>query len=128
MALRVEDVLSIHKLLADYNHAVDRGDGDAFAAMFVDDGSLRRGAEVTKGSDDLRDFARGLPPGIRHLATNVSIDGDGDDATTRAYLQVWSTKGGAAESRLLVSGIYADTLVRDGDAWRFVTRVLTYDS
>jgi hypothetical protein len=128
MALDVGDILSIQKLLADYNHAVDQGDGDAFAAMFVEGGSLRRGDQLTEGRDDLNSFARSLPPGIRHIVSNISIDGDGDDAQTRAYVQVWSTAGGGAETRVLVSGIYADTLVRDAGTWRFVARVLAYDS
>ena len=40
MPLPVEDVLAIQKLLADYNHAIDAGDGDAFAGAFVEDGTL----------------------------------------------------------------------------------------
>ena len=54
-----------------------------------------------------------MAPGARHLVSNVSIDGDGDDATARLYLQMWSTAGGAAESKLVISGRYEDTLQRD---------------
>ena len=60
--------------------------------------------------------------------SNVSIDGDGDTATTRLYLQMWSTAGGAAETKLVISGVYDDTLRRDGGTWRFVTRKLVVDS
>jgi SnoaL-like domain len=124
MALAADEILAIQKLLADYNHTVDQRDGDAFAAMFVDHGSLQRGPEMTTGRDELREFACNLPAGIRHIATNVSIDGDGDRATSRAYLQVWSTSAMVGESRLLVSGIYDDRLERAADGWRFVSRVL----
>ena len=68
--------------------------------MFVDGGSLDSGFNVLKGRDELRDFAGMVPtmaPGARHLVSNVSIDGDGDDATARLYLQMWATAGGAAE-------------------------------
>ena len=51
-----------------------------------------------------------MAPGARHLVSNVSIDGDGDDATARLYLQMWSTAGGAAETKLVISGVYEDTL------------------
>jgi len=86
---------------------------------------------VIKGRDELRDFAAFVPsmaPGARHLVSNVSIDGDGDDATARLYLQMWSTAGGAAETKLVISGRYEDTLKREGGAWRFVTRKMIPDS
>jgi hypothetical protein len=131
MALASDDILAIQKLVADYNHVVDAGDGEAFAALFVDGGSLDTGFNVVKGTDELRGFADFVPnmaPGARHLVSNVSIDGDGDTATTRLYLQMWSTAGGAAETKLVISGVYEDTLRRDGGTWRFVTRKLVVDS
>ena len=131
MALASDDILAIQKLVADYNHVVDAGDGEAFAALFVDGGSLDTGFNVVKGTDELRGFADFVPsmaPGARHLVSNVSIDGDGDAATTRLYLQMWSTAGGAAETKLVISGVYEDTLRRDGGTWRFVTRKLVVDS
>jgi len=131
MALATDDIVAIQKLVADYNHLVDAGDGEAFAALFVDGGSLDTGFNVVKGTDELRGFADFVPtmaPGARHLVSNVSIDGDGENATTRLYLQMWSTAGGAAETKLVISGVYEDTLRRDGGTWRFVTRKLVVDS
>lgn len=131
MALATDDILAIQKLIADYNHAVDRGDGDAFADFFVEGGSLDSGFNVIKGRDELRDFAAIVPsmaPGARHLVSNVSIDGDGDDATARLYLQMWATAGGAAETKLVISGRYEDTLKREGGTWRFVTRKMIPDT
>ena len=69
MTLAADDILAIQKLIADYNHAVDAGDGAAFAALFVDGGSLDSGFNVIKGHDELRDFAGIVPsmaPGARH--------------------------------------------------------------
>jgi hypothetical protein len=131
MALATDDILAIQKLIADYNHIVDAGDGEAFAQLFVEGGSLDTGFNVVKGSDELRGFADFVPtmaPGARHWVTNVSIDGDGDAATAKLYLQMYSTAGGAAETKLVISGVYEDTLRRDGSAWRFVTRKLTVDT
>jgi len=128
MVLAAEDALAIQKLMADYNHAVDQLDGDAFAALFVESGSLRRGDELTQSRVDLAAFASALPNGIRHLVSNVSVDGDGMQATARAYLQVWATPAMAGEARLLVSGIYADVLEHTPEGWQFVSRVLTYDA
>ena len=131
MALATEDILAIQKLIADYNHCVDAGDGAAFAQLFVDGGSLDTGFNVVKGTDELSGFADFVPtmaPGARHIATNISIDGDGDTATSRLYLQMWSTAGGAAETKLVISGRYEDTLRRDDSTWRFVTRKLIVDT
>jgi SnoaL-like domain len=131
MALATDDILAIQKLIADYNHIVDTGDGEAFAQLFVEGGSLDTGFNVVKGADELRGFADFVPtmaPGARHLVSNVSIDGDGDAATAKLYLQMFSTAGGAAETKLVISGVYEDTLRRDDATWRFVTRKLTVDS
>ena len=131
MPLPVEDVLAIQKLLADYNHAIDFGDADAFASMFVEDGVLDTGHGPTEGRAALKEFAGALPSmvsGLRHLISNVSIDGDGDAATARAYLQGWLTAGGAGEARLIISGVYNDTLRREDGQWRFVTRTLHADT
>jgi hypothetical protein len=40
---------------------------------------------------------------------------------------MWSTAGGASESKLVISGRYEDTLRRDGGRWRFVTRKMIPD-
>jgi hypothetical protein len=131
MALASDDILAIQKLIADYNHLVDAGDGAAFADLFVDGGSLDTGFNVVKGADELRGFADFVPtmaPGARHLVSNVSIDGDGTNATARLYLQMWTTAGGAAETKLMISGRYEDTLRRDDGAWRFVTRKMVPDA
>jgi ketosteroid isomerase-like protein len=131
MTLATDDILAIQKLIADYNHMVDAGEGDAFAALFTDDGSLDTGFNVVKGSTELRDFAAFVPsmaPGARHMVTNVSIDGDGAEATARLYLQMWQTAGGAVDTKLVISGRYEDTLRRDDDGWRFVTRKMIPDA
>jgi len=86
---------------------------------------------VVKGTDELQGFADFVPtmaPGARHLVSNVSIDGDGDHATARLYLQMWVTAGGSAETKLMISGRYEDTLRRDDGTWRFVTRKMIPDS
>jgi uncharacterized protein (TIGR02246 family) len=131
MTLASDDILAIQKLIADYNHLVDAGDGEAFAELFTEDGSLDTGFNVVKGRDELRDFAAFVPsmaPGARHMVTNVSIDGVDDDATARLYLQMWQTAGGAAESKLVISGRYEDALRRNDGRWRFVTRKMLPDA
>jgi hypothetical protein len=131
MTLAAEDILAIQKLVADYNHFIDVGEADAWADLFVEDGSLDSGMNVTKGRAELREFARVVPtlvPGSRHVVANLSIDGDGDEATTKMYLQMWATAGGTADTKLVISGRYHDTLRREGATWRFVARTMIPDS
>ena len=40
---------------------------------------------------------------------------------------MWATAGGAAETKLVISGRYEDTLKHDDGTWRFVTRKMIPD-
>jgi ketosteroid isomerase-like protein len=122
MALATQDIVDITQIYAAYNHAVDNGDGDAFAALFVADGALAPGGDPIAGTDALAAFARSVPgamPGIRHLASNVMVSGDGDEATGACYLSVLIA---GAQPQLLMTGRYRDTLRREAAGWRFVRR------
>jgi uncharacterized protein (TIGR02246 family) len=129
MALSAEDVVAIQQLCARYNHAVDAGDGEGFAAMFVEEGTLKaRG--VLSGRRALADFAAGVPSGaakFRHIASNIVVDGDGAAATVTAYLHVWATAEPGGSPALITSGQYSDVLARLDGSWLFVSRVFTAD-
>jgi len=122
MALAAQDIADITQLYAAYNHAVDNGEGEAFAAFFVADGALVPGGQPIAGADALAAFATSVPtslPGIRHLASNILVSGEGDDATGRCYLTVLIA---GAQPQVLMTGRYQDTLRREADGWRFVRR------
>lgn len=128
----VQDIVEIQQLYAVYNHVIDGGRGPEWAALFVEDGTLDTGLGfAVEGTPDARaEFANGVPvmmPGSRHVATNVRIDVDGESATGSAYLQLWvaDDEGGV---KVLVSGVYVDTLRKESGQWRFVTRVLVPDA
>ncbi len=127
MALAAQDIMEITQLYAAYNLAVDDGDGDAFAACFVADGTLAAGGDPISGADGLAAFAKSVPsglPGIRHVGANVAVVGDGDKATGRSYLTVVIA---GAQPQLLMTGRYRDTLRRDEGRWRFVVREFEAD-
>jgi uncharacterized protein (TIGR02246 family) len=122
MALAAPDIAEITQLYAAYNLAVDDGDGDAFAACFVDGGALVADGNPIEGHAALADFARSVPtgvPGIRHMATNVRVTGDGDAANGRSYLMVVIA---GAQPTVLMTGRYRDTIRREHGGWRFVRR------
>jgi uncharacterized protein (TIGR02246 family) len=127
--LSVEDQLAIHKLYADYCFAIDDGDGPTFAACFTADGTLDAGhGDPVNGSDALVAFAPAIAggfPGLRHVTTNVSFDGNGAEATGRAYLSVYHTT--AEGHRVLSAGRYIDALRRVDGRWHFASREVAHD-
>ncbi len=126
MALTPADVIEIGQLCASYNFAVDDGDGDAFASLFVSDGALNLGADPIKGRAALAQFAEGIGmtrPGLRHVVGNIDTDGDGDEATVRAYVTVYQRVDG--QVGVAVMGRYFDSVRRVEGAWRFVERAFT---
>jgi uncharacterized protein (TIGR02246 family) len=130
MSLSTDDIVQIHQLIAQYAHAFDTADAEGVAACFVPDGSLDTGHAVVSGREALAAMMPSMPeqmPGGRHVVSNVVVDGDGDDATAKMYLQLFLTAGGAAATKLLLSGRYDDVLRREDGRWQFVSRVMTAD-
>ena len=130
MGLNAEDQLAIQQLAARYNHAIDSGDGAAYAGTFVDDGVLDAGELVLTGHSALEQFATGFPNSVRsprHVATSLLIDGGDGEALLRAYVQMYALEGEPPRPVITASGTYSDALVKlDGD-WRFVRRTFSPD-
>ncbi len=130
MALTGDDRLEIQALVARYNHAVDSGDGDAFAATFAEAGTLEAGDLLVEGWEALRAFADRIPRTYRaprHVASNLLVEGDGERATARAYVQMYVLAGEPPRQEVAASGRYADQLVRRDGRWVFERRVFTRD-
>jgi len=124
MPLATEDRLDIQDLVARYNHAIDGGDAEAWAATFAPDGTFESRGEVHAGTDALVAFARGFQErmaGARHWNNNLVIEGDGDEARTSCYLMLW--RGGEPVSEAK----YVDTLSRIDGQWRFTSRKVVRD-
>jgi len=128
----IEDLVEIQQLYATYNHLIDAGRGAEWAALFVDVGTLDTGMGfAVEGTEQARtEFGDSVPammPGSRHVVSNLQISVDGDSAAAAAYLQLWGA-GDEGVAKLLVSGVYEDTLRRTDQGWRFVERVLVPDA
>ena len=129
MPLSLADRVEILELLGRYAHAIDSGDGEAYAGCFTDDGviALRRSGLHVEGRDALVEFARedhARSGAARHLTNSPIIEGDGDQATIRVYLLRLNqdqSKG------LGPVGVYHDTLRRSGGRWRFELRDVFID-
>ena len=128
MALPVEDILAIQKLAADYNHLIDSCSGEAWAQLFVPDGTLEFGMpEGVKGHEDLAAFAAAINPATRHVISNLSIDGEGDEAVCAAYLVVHYTAPPGEPRELIITGMYRDRLRKEDGRWRYVSRQMMPD-
>jgi SnoaL-like domain len=128
---RLEDLEAIRRVWNDYMISLDSHAWAELVDVFTDDAVvemigldfLRSGADGTYsggGEAIVRDFynaGTGQHSPVRNIATghmgsNLSIDVDGDQATTSAYF--WEI---VAESVLLV-GTYQHRFRRDPDHWR----------
>ena len=126
MALSLQDQIDIQQLLARYTHCADLLPAEAMRDVFTEDGVFKiemMDIEVS-GIDKIIAFfkeMRQASPHMRHICSNLVIDGDGDTATARSYLQVINTDGGAALEAL---ALYADTLARTEQGWRLRSRAV----
>ncbi len=137
--LSTEDRMAIQQLAARYNHAIDSGDGAAYAGTFVEDGVLDAGQLVLEGRGALEQFASAFPGSVhcpRHVATSLLIDADGDGdgdgdckgAVLLAYVQMYALVGDPPRQTITASGTYTDSLVKLDEGWRFVRRTFTADA
>lgn len=128
MTLGADDLFAIHHLYARYNHAIDFGSAEEWADCFSADARFDSGVSIAEGRDALLEFhavTRQMVPDIRHLTSNIVVDGDGDVATGAAYIR--ATSGAGADTATLMTGVYRDRIVRTADGWRFAARVTTHD-
>ena len=119
--LPTDDILAIHHLYATYNYAIDAGDAEAYCACFTAEGALHRTGGALRGREQLSNFARDVAVRrIRHLVSNVVVEGDGDEAVGRAYVTVVRPDEGTFT--IVTAGTYQDQLQRVDGRWRFVER------
>ena len=119
-----DDIVAIEQLVARYNQALDRGDGEAWASAFVEDGRFETvGRSPLVGRAAIAAALRGREPfRSRHFVSNMLIEVAGDTAEMRAYLMV------VAQREITVTGSYEDRLRREDGRWLFVERRFTADA
>jgi len=128
--LTAADRLAIHEALSRYCHCLDRGRWEEFAALFTDDCrlDLSQVLGLYEGAAGIRQFCetiRGTGVVMRHLVTNVVVDGDGDRARAQAY--VLAITGPPGRTTQQSTGFYDDELVKREGRWLLHRRRLTLD-
>ena len=127
MALPADDWAEIQQLYARYNTAIDTGDGDSFGGCFVPAGVFNPGTGAVEGQAAIGEYgvaAHEALPLMRHNATNIVVDVDGERATGSAFLIGYLA---GPNFKVIVTGRYRDTLVKADGEWRFVERIFQAD-
>lgn len=128
-----EDYIAIQQLYAEYAQALDRGEGERFAATWSVDGEFTggrgpgRATEVRTprtGKDALT--AMGAIGGTRHFNANLVVTPTGPDtAKASVYLLLYSAR--TTPPSFVETAIYDDTLVKTGQGWKFKKRIVWRD-
>lgn len=131
MALSLQEIsdrLEIQDLIAEYSHAVDRRDFDAFDRLFTADAVIDYTAAggIRGNLVEIKEFLRSTLGSIfeafQHLAATSKITIDGDSATARTYCYNPMFFKDAVAPPMIVGIWYVDRFVRTADGWRFAER------
>ena len=78
------------------------------------------GAEAVAGlyTSTTRRFDDGTPA-TKHVMTNVIVEVDGEQASSRSYFTVLQAVPGELGLQPVIAGRYRDRFIRETDTWRF---------
>ena len=132
MNTTIEDKLAIEELIARYNHSIDGGDYGTWLDCWSEDAVMDGVGQYRTGIAAIREFAnsyeanhRSRINGLRHFTVNIISEINGDEATSRSYLQLTRTETKGAQ--IIFTGRYEDTLIKREGKWRFQSRKFIQD-
>jgi uncharacterized protein (TIGR02246 family) len=117
-SLTTQDYIDIQQLYARYNHTLDAGDAEGYAALFTPDGSFNNNV----GHDALVQFVKNRTAGdLRHWNTNLLITPTPEGADGTVYLMFLnvSTRPPTLANN---AAKYTDSMVKTSQGWRFKKR------
>lgn len=135
MTTTFEDWHAINSLLMAYADHVDSGRNAEVGAMFEDATYRVERADggptiECQGSEPVIRFCQqtrlyeGGTPRTKHVVSNVEIEVDGDDASSRCYVTVFQQTD-VLPLQPIASGRYIDRFRRVGGRWCFADRLIT---
>lgn len=119
--LTTQDYIDIEQLYAAYNHAIDSGDAEGWAATFSPDGAFNKFV----GHDALVGFIKYWREKMnganrRHWNSNLRITPSADGASGTVLLMIVDV--GTQPPSIVMTGQYTDALVKTANGWRFKLR------
>lgn len=123
------DDLAIRTLYANYNHAIHRGDGAAWADCFTRDGLFSNRSTTIAGRAGLVEYASGwIGTGdARYWVDNLLLEATTNGATGTCYLAIVRTASAGAPPAVSLTGLYIDRLECEGGQWKFANRHIARD-
>ena len=126
------DKHAIEELIARYNHTLDALQMEVWLDLWTNDAVFDGIGKYLVGKAAIKEFSDGYEknyaskmPGGKHFTVNIASNVVGNHATSRSYLQLWST--GANGARIAFTGVYDDVLVKQDGRWRFAGRKMVHD-
>lgn len=142
MALSVNDRLEIEELIVRYTYFLDGfSSKEEFVSLFTEDGVLVSpysgryvGRKAVEEFADRKLASHSYGPDrteqMRHIVSNVLIEGDGDTATMKAFLLDFTTRLDVPKrsTDFILAGHYECDVVRVNGKWKLKSRVLIVDT
>lgn len=125
--LTAEDDAAIRQIVARLNHALDAADYPLYASFFADEGVFASGFGDAIGPQQVAQALTNVAAFItdkRHVAADLVISGEGDDAVATSYLIVFERRSSLA---YVGSAVNRDTLRRRDGKWQIVRHDSTLD-
>jgi hypothetical protein len=112
-----------------YATALDTQDWALLGTCFVQEGRTEySGLEPARGIEEIRARVEQAVRGIRtqHFLSNFVVTTSGDVGTSSCYMQAQHVRADlpAADSTLMIAGIYRDEVERTPEGWRYSRRTL----
>jgi hypothetical protein len=124
--LSPQDHAEIQQLYAKYNHAIDSGNAEEWAATFTADGVFNN---RFTGREALIGFVNNWKANgtsRRHWNSNLTVTASGQGAKGSVYLMLLDV--GVKPAAVMATGVYSDELVKTADGWRFKSRAVKMDA
>jgi hypothetical protein len=122
------DKLEIHELIGRYYYFVDTQDKEAWLSLWAEEGLLQNGNHVASGRGQLGQFADDhiTDPNkhTRHMATNLFVEVNGQEATAVNYMLVIDSIVQEAQH---ATAICHSSLRKINGEWKIVAHIFKTD-
>ena len=120
------DFAAIQQLLARYCYAHDEQDTETLVTCFAEEFEFMGAKGPAAAVEIFKAGYRQMSIKRRHVITNSFLLEDGEErAVVQSYITLYLIKEGALSLHL--TGVYRDTVVLEGGAWRIAKRDASMD-